>query len=253
MKAEVKGTTMPVLEVSLESGESVISTHGELSWMTPNMQMTQTTSTGGSGKGLMSSLKRVVGGGSLFLTKYQATGGMAMVAFAAKLPGRILSVEIAPGKGYLVHRTGWLCGTDGITPTIGLQQSFRAGLYGLDGFILQRLEGNGTAWIELSGEIINYNLNPGQSILVHPGHVGMFQDSVAFQITTVQGLSNIFFGGDGYHLVALTGPGEVWLQSMPVALLAHALEPYLPSGNGSAAATGGITGGIVGGLFGNNI
>ena len=129
MKAEVKGTTMPVLEVTLDNGESVISTHGELSWMTPNMQMSQTTSTGGSGKGLMSSLKRVVGGGGLFLTKYQATGGPAMVAFAAKLPGRIFNVEIAPGKGYLVHRTGWLCGTDGITPTIGLQQSFRDGAY----------------------------------------------------------------------------------------------------------------------------
>ena len=103
MKAEVKGTTMPVLEVTLDNGESVISTHGELSWMTPNMQMSQTTSTGGSGKGLMSSLKRVVGGGGLFLTKYQATGGPAMVAFAAKLPGRIFNVEIAPGKGYLVR------------------------------------------------------------------------------------------------------------------------------------------------------
>ena len=254
MKAEIKGTTMPVLEMTLDSGESVISTHGELSWMTPNMSMSQTThSSGSSGGGMLSALKRVVGGGGLMLTKYQATGGQAMVAFASKLPGRIFNVDIEPGKGFLVHRDGWLCGTDGISPTVGMQQSFRAGLYGRTGFILQRLEGSGSAWVELSGEIVNYTLAPGQQILVHPGHVGMFQDSVSFQITTVQGLSNIVFGGDGYHLVALTGPGDVWLQSMPLAVLAHAIEPYLPNNGGQAAASGGIAGGIAGELFGRNI
>ena len=238
MQGEIKGTTMPVLEMHLENGESVISTHGELSWMTPNMRMSQ--STGGSG-------------GGLFVTKYEAVGGPGSVSFAAKLPGRIFPVEINASGGYLVHRHGWLCGTDGVVPTVGLQQSFRAGLYGRDGFILQRLEGSGTAWVELSGEIINYQLAPGQTLLVHPGHVGMFQDSVSFQITTVPGLSNIFFGGDGYHLVSLTGPGQIWLQSMPVALLAHALEPYLGGQATSSAASGGLAGGILGDVLGRNV
>lgn len=255
MQGEIKGTTMPVLEMHLENGESVISTHGELSWMTPNMRMSQ--STGGSGGGLkgglLSGLKRVVGGGGLFVTKYEAVGGQGSVSFAAKLPGRIFPVEINASGGYLVHRHGWLCGTDGVIPTVGLQQSFRAGLYGRDGFILQRLEGSGTAWVELSGEIINYQLAPGQTLLVHPGHVGMFQDSVSFQITTVPGLSNIFFGGDGYHLVSLTGPGQIWLQSMPVALLAHALGPYLGGQATGSAASGGLAGGIIGDMLGRNV
>lgn len=253
MRAEVKGTTLPVLEMTLDSGESIISTHGELSWMTPNMRMSQTTSGGGGGRGLMSSLKRAVGGGGIFLTQYEATGGQGMVAFAAKLPGRIFPVEIKPSEGYLVHRHGWVCGTPGITPTVGLQQSFRAGAFGRDGFVLQRLEGEGTAYVELSGEIITYSLAAGQTLLVHPGHVGMFQDSVQFQITQVQGLSNVFFGGDGYHLVALTGPGDIWLQSMPVSVLAQSLEPYLGGTPTQGAAAGGIAGGVVGELFGRNL
>lgn len=258
MRGEIKGTTMPVLEMWLDSGESVIATHGELSWMTPNMRMTTTTGSGAGGGGmggLFSGLKRVMGGGSLFVTHYEAVGGSGNVSFAAKLPGRILPVEINASGGYLVHRHGWLCGTPGIVPTVGLQQTFRAGIYGKDGFFLQKLEGQGTAWVELSGEVINYDLAPGQSLLVHPGHVGMFQDTVSFQITQVQGLSNIFFGGDGYHLVALTGPGQIWLQSMPIPLLAHAISPYLSGGSGQVAPAmgGGIAGGIIGDMFGRNV
>ena len=247
MQTDIKGTTMPVLEVNLEAGEEVISTHGSLSWMSTNLQMSQTTSTGGKGGGLMGGLKRALGGGGIFLTRYQAQGGPAMVAFAAKLPGRIFPVEIAQGAGFLVHRHGWLCATPGVVPTVGVQQSFRGGLYGGDGFILERLEGEGTGWIELSGEIVTYDLTAGQTVLVHPSHVGMFQDSVSFQITRVPGVANILFGQDGFHLVSLTGPGTVWLQSMPIPVLAHALSPYLPN----QAAEGGVAGGIAGGLMGN--
>ncbi len=250
MNADVKGTTMPVLEVSLDPGEAVISTHGELSWMTPSLRMSQTMGSNPTGRGgLLSGIKRVVGGGGLFLTKYEAHGSAGMVAFATKLPGRIFPVAISPGSGYLVHRHGMLCATLDVIPTVGMQQSFRAGVYGKDGFILQRLEGSGTAWVELSGEIINYKLQPQETLLVHPGHVGMFQDTIQFQITTMQGMSNIFFGGDGYHLVALTGPGEIWLQSMPVPILANALSPYL----GSGAATTATTGGVMGAIFGDSV
>jgi uncharacterized protein (TIGR00266 family) len=256
MKADVKGTTMPVLEVLLEPGERVISTHGSLSWMSPNLQMSQTTSAGGRG-GLMSGLKRVLGGGGLFLTRYEAQGGEAMVAFAAKLPGRIVPVEIAPGAGFLVHRRGWLCATAGVEPTVGFQQSFRGGLYGGDGFVLERLEGQGTAWVELAGEILTYELAAGQSILVHPGHVGVFTDSVSFEVTRVPGISNILFGQDGFHLVALRGPGQVWLQSMPIPVLAHALSPYLGSQAAGGAAAGGMAGGaagaVLGELFGRDV
>jgi uncharacterized protein (TIGR00266 family) len=252
MQTEVKGTTLPVLEVTLDAGEEIISTHGELSWMTPNLEMSQTANTGGT-KGFMAGLKRMAGGGGLFLTRYRAPQGQGTVAFAAKMPGRIFPVEISGAGGYLVHRHGWLCGTPGITPTVALQQSFRGGLWGGDGFVLEKLEGQGTAWIELSGEIVTYDLVPGQSLLVHPGHVGLFQDSVSFQITRIPGIANKLFGGDGYHLVALTGPGSIWLQSMPIAILAQSLAPYLGGDVRTETAEGGVIGGVLGSVLGRNV
>lgn len=254
MRADIKGTTLPVLEVALDPGDEVISTHGELSWMTAGVQMSQTTGTGGGGgKGLLASLKRMAGGGGLFMTRYRAEGGAGTVAFAAKMPGRIFPVEVGPAGGFLVHRHGWLCGTPGIVPSVGLQQSFTGGLWGGDGFVLEKLEGQGTAWVELAGEVMSYDLAPGQSLLVHPGHVGVFQDSVSFQITRVPGIANKLFGGDGYHLVALTGPGTIWLQSMPLPILAGALAPYLSSGSGPAAVQGGAIGGVLGSMLGRDV
>ncbi len=251
MQADVKGSTLPLLEMVLDPGESVISAHGELSWMSANVQLTQTTNAGGQ-KGIMSGLKRAMGGGGIFLTRYEAEGGQGMVAFGAKLPGRIFPVTIEQGQGYLVHRHGWVCGTDGIVPTIGMQQTFRGGMYGGDGFILQRLEGQGQAWIELSGEITTYELAAGQTMLVHPGHVGLFEDRVSFTITRLQGIKNLAFGGDGFHLVALTGPGNIWLQSMPVPVLAQAIAPYLPAADDHPVADAGI-GGVLGGIIGKNL
>jgi uncharacterized protein (TIGR00266 family) len=247
MQADIKGTTMPVLEVTVQPGEQLISTHGELSWMTANIQMSQTM----GGGGFMQGLKRALGGSGIFLTRFEAMGSAGMVAFAAKLPGHIVPVDITPGQAFLVHRHGWLCGTAGITPSIGLQQSFRGGLWGGDGFVLQRLEGEGRAWIELSGELVHYTLSPGQTLLVHPGHVGMFEASVQFTITRVPGIANKLFGEDGFYLVALTGPGQVWLQSMPLPNLAHALAPYIAQQTASESAGSGALGGIIGGMMRN--
>jgi uncharacterized protein (TIGR00266 family) len=247
MQAQVKGTTMPVLEVVLDPGEVIVSDHGELSWMTPNVQMTQTANAGQS-SGLLGGIKRVLGGGSIFVTRYQASGSQGMVAFAAKVPGHIFPLEVSPGQGYLVHRHGWVCGTEAITPSIGFNQGLGGMLFGKEGFVLQRLEGSGTAWVELSGEVTTYDLAPGQSLLVHPGHVGAFQDLVSFQMTRVQGIANRYFGADGHWLVVLTGPGRVWLQSMPLALLAASLRPYL--GEERSAAEGGVVGGVLGNVLG---
>ncbi|MFJ4188331.1 AIM24 family protein [Kitasatospora sp. NPDC089509] len=249
MQAVVNGSTMPVLEIRLDQGEAVITPHGELSWMSPNIQMSQTTNAGGGRGGLMNTLKRAVGGGGLFLTQYQAQSGSGLVAFAAKVPGHIVPVDIAPGRDVIVHRHGWICGTPGVSPTVALQQSFRGGLWGGEGFVLQRLQGQGRAWVELGGEITQYTLAPGQTMLVHPGHVGMFDASVQFAITRVPGIANKIFGGDGIFLVALTGPGQISLQSMPVSGLAHALEPYLVRDGAVAAGEGGAIGGIVGGIL----
>ncbi len=245
MQAEIKGSTMPILEVSLQQGEYVVTPHGELAWMTTSISMSQTMNTGSGGGGFMSGLKRMVGGGGLFLTRYDGPGS---ISFAAKVPGHIVPVDISGGHSYLVHRHGWMCGTPGITPSVALQQSFRGGLYGGEGFVLQKLDGDGRAWVELGGEVTSYDLPPGQTVLVHPGHIGMFQGTVQFSITRIQGIKNMMFGGDGLHLVALTGPGRVWLQSMPVALLAHALAPYL-SGGTTESVAGGVAGGVLGDMF----
>ena len=217
------------------------------------MQMTQTANTGGGG-GLMAGLKRMVGGGGLLLTRYEATGGQGMVTFASKLPGRIFPVEITAGHGYVVHRHGWVCGTPGITPSIALQQSFRGGLWGGEGFILQKLEGEGQAWLELSGEIATYELAAGQSLLVHPGHVGVFTDTVTFSVIRLPGIVNRYMGADGHHLVSLTGPGNIWLQSMPLPVLAQALSEYLGAeGHDRDAAGAGVVGGVLGGVLGRQV
>jgi uncharacterized protein (AIM24 family) len=133
---------------------------------------------------------------------------------------------------------------------VGFQQSLGAGIFGGDGFLLQKVSGTGHAWIELDGEVVTYDLKPGETLRVHPGHVGMFQESVSFQITRVPGIKNMLFGGDGIFLAALTGPGRVWLQSLPLSNLAHALQPYLPrtAERVEDAGAGAVIGSVIRGL-----
>jgi uncharacterized protein (TIGR00266 family) len=247
MQSRVTGTTMPVLEFILEPNECVISEAGELSWMTSSIQMTTHTQMGGGG-GLFGIIKRVAGGGTLFMTEYRATGARGELAFATKVPGHILPVEVGPGHEFMIHRHGFLCATPQIQIGVGFQQSLGAGIFGGDGFLLQKVHGQGTAWLELSGEVILKELQPGETLHVHPGHVGAFQASVAFQITTVPGIKNMIFGGDGIFLAALTGPGKVWLQTLPISRLAHELMEYMPSQT-RETTQGGVVGGIVGSIL----
>lgn len=250
MRSQITGTTMPVLEFALDPNESIISEAGELSWMSSSIQMTTHTQFAGGG-GLFGVLKRVAGGGSIFMTEYRAMGAVGELAFATKLPGHIVPVEVAPGNEYMIHRNGFLCATSQVQISVGFQQSLGAGIFGGSGFLLQHLGGQGTAWLELSGELIVRDLQPGQTLFVHPGHVGAFQMGVSFQITTVPGIKNMIFGGDGIFLVALTGPGRIWLQTLPIAKLAHAIEKYLPHDTSREAVGGGVVGGIVGSVLDN--
>ncbi len=252
MQTQIQGTTMPVLDVQLEPNESVFSESGELSWMTASIQMTTHTQMGGGG-GIFGALKRVAGGGSLFMTEYRASGAAGVVSFATKVPGHIVPIEIAPGSEYMIHRHGFLCATPQVTIGVGFQQSLGAGVFGGNGFLLQKVGGHGTAWLELSGELILKNLAPGEVLRVHPGHVGAFQASVGFQITTVPGIKNMIFGGDGIFLAVLQGPGMVWLQTLPISRLAHQIAEYLPRGESrqlGPAAGGALIGGIVGSILG---
>ena len=248
MQPRITGTTMPVLEFALEPNDAVISEAGELSWMSPSVQMTTHTQFAGGG-GLLGVLKRVAGGGTLFMTEYRAIGAPGELAFATKLPGHIVPVEVAPGHEFMIHRHGFLCATAGVQISVGFQQSLGAGIFGGSGFMLQRLSGQGMAWLELSGELIVRDLQPGETLHVHPGHVGAFQASVSFQISTVPGIKNMIFGGDGIFLATLSGPGRIWLQTLPIAKLAHAIEKYLPREAARQGAEGGVVGGIVGSIL----
>ncbi len=247
MQNRVVGTTMPALEFILDPNESIISEAGELSWMGASIQMTTHTQFAGGG-GVFGALKRAVGGGSLFMTEYRAMGGPGELAFATRVPGHIVPVEVGPGRDYYLHRHGFLCATPQVALGIGFQQSLGAGFFGGDGFILQRITGQGLAWLELSGEVVVKDLAPGETLRVHPGHVGAFQSSVSFQIVTVPGIRNMFFGGDGLFLAALTGPGRVWLQTLPISRLARQIAEYIPQPSKQTAEAG-VVGGIVGSIL----
>ena len=252
MQTRIQGTTMPVLEVQLEPNESVFSESGELSWMTASIQMTTHTQAGGGG-GFFGVVKRVAGGGSIFMTEYRAIQYQGSVSFATRVPGHIVPVQLGQGPEYMVHRHGFLCATPQVTITVGFQQSLGAGIFGGSGFMLQKVGGVGTAWIELSGELIQKDLAPGEILFVHPGHVGAFQSSVGFQITTVPGIKNMIFGGDGIFLARMVGPGTIWLQTLPISRLANQIYEYLPHPEAvpstPAAAGAGLLGGIVGGII----
>src|ERR1700746_3827538 len=248
MNHRILGTTLPVLELQLQPGESVVAVSGELSWMSHSIQLKTSAQLGGGG--LFGAFKRVAGGGSLFLTEYSAQGEPGLLAFATRVPGHILPVEVRTGQTYMIHRHGFLCSTPGVDLSVGFQQSLGAGIFGGDGFLLQKLGGTCQAWIELGGEVVTYDLARGETMRVHPGHVGMFADSVNFQITRVQGIRNLLFGGDGIFLAALTGPGRIWLQSLPLSSLAHALRPYLGRGTETIqdASAGAVIGSVLRGL-----
>ncbi len=230
MRNQIVGTTMPVLEFTLDPNDSIISEAGQLSWMGSSIEMTTHTQFGGGG-GVLGALKRVVGGATLFMTEYRAVGRPGELAFAAKLPGHIVPVEVGPGREYMIHRHGFLCSTSLVQLGVGFQQSLGAGIFG-----------------ELSGELIVKDLEAGETLRVHPGHVGAFQTSVNFQITTVPGIKNMIFGGDGIFLASLTGPGRVWLQTLPIAKLAHELMEYMPI-ESNKAVQGGVVGGIIGSIL----
>lgn len=245
MKPTIRGSTLPVLEIELEPGETIVAESGELSWIDSNIEL-ETAATGmGGAKGVFGALKRVVGGGTFFMTEYSAPSATGVVTFATKLPGQILELEVGEGETFLCQRHGFLCGTDEIEITTGLQRKLGAGIFGGAGVVLQRVGGKGKAWFELSGEISSYELAEGESLRVHPGHIGLFEEAVNIEFASIPGIKNKLFGS-GLFLAELTGPGRVWLQSLSIANLAAAIQPYLPD-NSSGGESGGV-GGLIGGL-----
>ena len=233
----VLGTTMPVLEVQLEPGQSVISQGGEMSWMSPTIAMTtQTAGAGGSGFGGV--FKRAIAGGTIFMSEYTATQGTGVVAFATKMPGHIKPVTVSASQEYIVSRHGFMAATPGVTLSLAIQQKLGVGIFSGNGFVLQRIGGEGTAWVELSGELVEYDLAAGETMMVHPGHIGLFYAQVNLEIQAVKGIKNMLFGADTIFLAKLTGPGKIYLQTLTLPGLAHAIAPYLPQ---NEAGGGGVS------------
>lgn len=235
MKSTIVGTTMPVLEVTLEPGERIIAEGGDVSWLTPGFDIETSTGFGSGGKGgFMSGLKRMVGGGQLFLTQYTAQTPGSFVAFAAQLPGTIRELVIDPEDQFMVQSGSYMASTADVEVSVGLQTKLGAGIFGGAGVVFQKLAGNGTAWVQLAGEITEYELQAGQSLLIHPGHLALYRAEMSLEFASIKGVKNKFFG-DSLFLARLHGPGHVWLQSMTPAKLAAAIEPYLPDKSSSSS------------------
>jgi uncharacterized protein (AIM24 family) len=220
-----------------------------MSWMSADVTMTTSTAFTGGSSGVWGAVKRAAGGATIFSSNFQAGPNGGVVSFSSSVPGQILPITIAAGEEYMVHSHGFLAATPGVQLSTGFQQTLGVGFFGGEGFLLQRVSGPTQAWIQLQGEVITYDLQPGQQLFVHPGHLGMFTGGIQMKITTIKGIKNKIFGGE-FFLCQLTGPGKVWLQSITLAALAADIAPYLPEQQAAApAGAGGLLGSAIGGIL----
>lgn len=224
MQYELKGGVFPVVVCQLADGEKMITEKGSMVWMTPNMEME--TSGGGLGK----MFSKAFSGESMFQNIYTARGA-GMITFGSSFPGRILALDVAPGREYILQKTAFLASEAGVQLSIHFNKKFGAGLFGGEGFIMQRLSGSGTAFVEVDGELVEYTLAPGQQMVVDTGNVLGFEPSVSIDIQQVKGIKNKLLGGEGFFNTVLTGPGKIWLQTMPISGVASAIQPFIVTGN----------------------
>jgi len=254
MRYDISGTVMQTVSVDLARGETIYAQTHAMAWMSDGITMD--THTGG---GLFAGLTRAMSGGSLFITDYSAEQA-GHVAFAPRFPGQILPVELAAGQSLICRKETFLCAEKSVSLEIAMQQRLGAGLFAGEGFILQRVTGPGTVFLDLSGEVVEKTLGPGERLRVHAGHIGMQEPSVTTDIQMVRGFRNILFGGEGLFLATLTGPGKIWLQSMPILNLAEEIARHMPSGESrggnvgsmvGGGAAGAVLGGLLGGMLGN--
>lgn len=225
MRYSIEGEPLPVVICELENGETMITESGAMSWMSPNMNM-ETTSGGGIGK----MFGRALSGESLFLNRYTATGGNGMIAFASSFPGSIKAFEIGPGQEIVAQKSAFLAATAGVDLSVFFQQKIGSGFFGGEGFIMQKLSGNGIAFLEYDGYVKEYELAPGQQMVIDTGYLAAMTASCRMEVKTVPGIKNMLFGGEGIFNTVVNGPGKIWIQSMPIYQMANTLSPYFPSG-----------------------
>lgn len=226
MRYEIKGGNFPVVVCNLENGEQMITEKGSMVWMSPNMQM----ETHGGGLGRMFS--KAFSGESMFQNTYTAKGGPGMIAFGSSFPGQIKAVAIAPGQEMILQKSAFLAAESGVNLSVYFNKKLGSGFFGGEGFIMQRLSGQGMAFVEIDGELVEYELKSGQQIIVDTGNVAGFTQDVQMDIRQIPGVKNMLLGGEGLFNTVLTGPGRVWLQTMPICNVAASIRPYIPTGNG---------------------
>ena len=212
MQYRIDGTPLPVVTCNLNAGESMITERGSMCWMSPNMRM-ETTSNGGLGK----ALGRAFAGEAMFQNRYTAEGGPGMIAFASSFPGSILPITITPDHPVILQKSAFLASEPGVELSIHFQKRLGAGFFGGEGFIMQRLSGSGLAFAEIDGHAVEYQLAPGQQMVVDTGYLAMMDATCTMDVVTVKGAKNIFFGGEGLFNTVVTGPGKIVLQTMPIS------------------------------------
>lgn len=224
MRYEIQGETLPVVICRLEAGEKMITEGGGMAWMSPNMLM-ETTTNGGIGK----AFGRMFSGEKMFQNIYTAQGGEGMIAFASSFPGSVEAFQIGPGQEMILQKSAFLAGEAGVDLSVFFNKKFSSGLFGGEGFIMQKVSGNGMVFVEFDGHVVNYELQAGQQIVVDTGHLAAMSATCSMEIQSVPGVKNMLFGGEGIFNTVITGPGKVWLQTMPISNVAGVLRPYLPS------------------------
>ena len=223
MEYKIQGETTPVVICQLSPGESMVTEKGSMVWMTPNMEME--TSAGGLGK----AFGRIFSGESIFQNIYTARDGSGMIAFASSFPGSIRAVEITPDRPVVVQKTAFLAAQREVDLSVFFQKKLGAGFFGGEGFIMQKLSGRGTAFLEIDGDAVEYDLGPGQQMIVDTGNLAMMDATCSLDIQAVKGVKNMIFGGEGVFHTVVTGPGRIVLQTMPISALAGAVASVLPS------------------------
>ena len=223
MKYEIQGEPMPVVICHLEAGETMITERGSMVWMSPNMRMETT------GGGVSRMLGRMFTGESLFQNRYTAQGGAGLIAFASSFPGSIRAVTITPDKPLVVQKSAFLAATEGVELSVYFQKKVATALFGGEGFLMQKLSGSGTAFLEIDGSAVEYELKAGQQLIVDTGNLALAEDGIGIDIQAVKGAKNVLFGGEGLFNTVLTGPGRVTLQTMPMSSFAGAIAARIPS------------------------
>lgn len=222
----IEGGNLPVVICHPEAGQTICTERGAMSWMSPNMRME--TNTGG---GLKKAIGRMFAGESIFMNEYTPVGGEGLIAFASSFPGSILPFEVTPGNGIIVQKRGFLAMEKGLELSVYFQRKLGKAFFGGEGFIMQKITGNGVVFLEIDGYCKEYELAAGESMVLDTGYLAAMSESCSMDVQTVQGAKNMFFGGEGWFHTRVTGPGKIYIQTMPIIQTAQSLTPYLNIGN----------------------